>query len=150
MDPNRHSPFWLEPIGGLMGGGQKGTRIVTLKDGRTRQFRSVLERRQIVEETLKAGASIALIARAHDVNTNQVFKWRRQYKQGRLEIERPTAALVPVQISNTIPATPVASHRKSRRKRSGIIDIDLGHARVRIEGTVDPDCVKAALEGLIR
>jgi transposase len=132
-----------------MGGAQKGTRIVTLKDGRTRQFRSVLERRQIVEETLKPGASIALIARAHDVNTNQVFKWRKQYKQGRLEIETPTAALIPVQISNTIPA-PAASHRKSRRKRSGIIDIDLGHARVRIEGTVDPDCVRAALEGLIR
>jgi transposase len=133
-----------------MGGAQKGTRIVTLKDGRTRQFRSVLERRQIVEETLKPGASIALIARAHDVNTNQVFKWRKQYKQGRLEIKTPTAALVPVQISSTIPAGPAASHRKSRRKRSGIIDIDLGHARVRIEGTVDPDCVRAALEGLIR
>jgi transposase len=133
-----------------MGGAQKETRIVTLKDGRTRQFRSVLERRQIVEETLKPGASIALIARAHDVNTNQVFKWRKQYKQGRLEIETPTAALIPVQISNTIPAAPAALHRKSRRKRSGIIDIDLGHARVRIEGTVDPDCVRAALEGLIR
>jgi transposase len=61
-----------------MGGVPKGTRIVRLKDGRTRQFRSVLERRQIVEETLRPGASIALVAREHDVNTNQVFKWRRQ------------------------------------------------------------------------
>lgn len=133
-----------------MGGAQKGTTIVTLKDGRTRQFRSVLERRQIVEETLKPGASIALVARAHDVNTNQVFKWRRQYKQGRLEIDTPPTTLLPVKISSTIPAPPVTSHRKSRAKRSGIIDIDLGHARVRIEGTVDPDCVKAALEGLMR
>lgn len=133
-----------------MGGAQKGTRIVTLKDGRTRHFRSVLERRQIVEETLKPGASIALVARAHDVNTNQVFKWRRQYKRGRLEIDVPPTTLLPVKISPTIPAIPVATQRKSRAKRSGIIDIDLGHARVRIEGTVDPDCVKAALEGLMR
>jgi transposase len=133
-----------------MVGTQKGTRIVTLKDGRMRQFRSVSERRQIVEETLKPGASIALVARAHDVNTNQVFKWRRQYKQGRLEIEAPTPRLLPVKISTTIPATAVISHRKSRTKRSGMIDIDLGHARVRIEGAVDPDCVRAALEGLIR
>jgi transposase len=133
-----------------MVGAQKGTRIVTLKDGRKRQFRSVLERRQIVEETLKPGASIALVARAHDVNTNQVFKWRRQYKQGRLEIDAAPTTLLPVKISPTIPATPVASQRKSSTTRSGIIDIDLGHARVRIEGTVDPDCVKAALEGLMR
>jgi transposase len=133
-----------------MGGAQTGTRIVRLKDGRTRQFRSVLERRQIVEETLKPGASIALVARTHDVNANQVFKWRRQYKQGRLEIDAPSTTLLPVKISPTIPATPGTSQRKSRTKRSGIIDIDLGHARVRIEGTVDPDCVKAALEGLMR
>lgn len=133
-----------------MGGTQKGTRVVTLKDGRTRQFRSVLERRQIVEETMKPGESIALVARAHDVNTNQVFKWRRQYKQGRLEIDTPATTLLPVKISPTIPSKSPASHRKPRRKRSGIMDIDLGHARVRIEGTVDPDCVKAALEGLIR
>src|SRR5262249_10149906 len=123
-------------MGGVMVGAQKGTRIVTLKDGRTRQFRSVLERRQIVEGTLKPGASIALVARAHDVNTNQVFKWRRQYKRGRLEIEAPTQKLLPVKVSSTIPSTPVVSHRKSRTKRSGVIDIDLGHARVRIEGTV--------------
>ena len=133
-----------------MGGVPKGTRIVRLKDGRTRQFRSVLERRQIVEETLRPGASIALVARAHDMNTNQVFKWRRQYKQGRLEIESPTTTLLPVRIANTIPAAPVVSHRKSRTKRRGIIDIDLGHARVRIEGTADPDCIRAALAGLMR
>jgi transposase len=133
-----------------MGGVQKGPRIVTLKDGRTRQFRSVLERRQIVEETLRPGASIALVARAHDVNTNQVFKWRRQYKQGRLEIDSPTTTLLPVKIADTIPAAPAVSHRKPRTKRSGVIDIDLGHARVRIQGTADPDCIRAALRGLMR
>ena len=133
-----------------MVGAQKGRRIVTLKDGRTRQFRSVLERRQIVEETLKPGASIALVARAHDVNANQVFKWRRQYKQGQLEIDAAPTTLLPVKISPLIAATPIASPRKSRTKRTGIIDIDLGHARVRIEGTADPDCVRAALEGLSR
>jgi hypothetical protein len=34
--------------------------------------------------------------------------------------------------------------------RQGRIEIDLGHARVLIEGTADPDCVRAALEGLAR
>jgi transposase len=89
------------------------------------------------------------VARAHDVNTNQVFKWRRQYQQGGLEVASSTA-LLPVKITDTVPAIRPTSHRKSRGRRSGVIDIDLGHARVRIEGTADPDCVRAALEGLVR
>lgn len=123
------------------------TKVVTLKDGRTRQFRSKRVRRQIVEETLKPGASVALVARTHGVNTNQVLKWRKQYERGRLEVT-PQTALLPVKIAPANPA-PI-SRRKNRARRLGIIDIDLGHARVRIEGTVDPDCVRAAVEGLLR
>ena len=69
-----------------MGSVQNGETVVTTKTGQTRRFRSKQERRQIVEESLKPGASVALVARRHDVNTNQVFKWRKQYEQGRLEL----------------------------------------------------------------
>jgi transposase len=120
-----------------------------LKDGRTRRFRSKQERRQIVEETLKSGASVALVARAHDVNTNQVFKWRRQYEQGQREVATSTA-LLPVKVSDTVETVQPPRRRKSAARRTGIIDIDLGHARVRIEGAADPDCVRATLEGLVR
>ena len=115
-----------------------------------RRFRSRLERRQIVEETLRPGASVSVIARAYDVNTNQVFKWRKQYRDGRLEA--PTSStLLPVTISdNTITKHQRVVRPAAKSKRSGIIDIDLGHARVRIEGTADPDCVRAVLEGLVR
>ena len=133
-----------------MGAVQTAGTVVTLKDGRTRRLRSKLERRQIVEETLKPGASVSLVARSHDVNTNQVFKWRRQYGEGRLEIEQTSGPLVPVKVSDAIQKLRPAPRRKSRPRTSGIIDIDLGHARLRIEGAADPDCVRAALEGLIR
>ena len=133
-----------------MGAVQNAGTVVTSKDRRTRRFRSKLERRQIVEETLRPGASVSLVARAHDVNTNQVFKWRTQYRQGRLEIEQAPGTLVPVKISDGTEKLELASRRESRLRRSGIIDIDLGHARVRIEGAADPDCVRAALEGLSR
>jgi len=122
--------------------------VVRLKDGRARRFRSKEERRQIVEETLKPGASVALIARAHDVNANQVFKWRSQYRRGRLEVNAP-ATLLPVKVSDAI-SLRQPTHRKNKTKRSGVIDIDLGHARVRIEGAADPECVRATLEGLMR
>jgi len=52
-----------------MGTVQSSGKLVTLKNGRTRLLRSKLVRRQIVEETLKPRASVALIARAHDVKT---------------------------------------------------------------------------------
>jgi transposase len=117
--------------------------------GRAKRFRSKQERRQIVEETLKPGASVSLVARAHDVNTNQVFKWRRQYRQGRLADESP-ATLLPIKVTDATEAVQVRTGRKSKGKLAGVIDIDLGHARVRIEGAADPECVRAALEGLIR
>jgi transposase len=122
--------------------------VVRLKDGRTRRFRSKQERRQIVEETLKPGASVSLVARAHDVNTNQVFKWRRQYQQGGLD-NSPTT-LLPVKITDAVPAMAANPRRNSRTRRVGIIDIDLGHARVRIEGAANPECIRAVLEGLVR
>ena len=34
-------------------------------------------KRQIVAETLEPGSSVSIVARRHDVNANQVFKWRR-------------------------------------------------------------------------
>lgn len=137
-----------------MGAVSQSGRMVTLKNGRTRRFRSKQERRQIVEETLQRGASVSTVARAHDVNTNQVFKWRKEYREGRLESEPTSMTLLPVKVSGSptlaLPAAPASSRRAKPTKRSGIIDIDLGPARVRIEGSADPQCVRAALEGLLR
>jgi len=118
-----------------------------------RRFRTKAERRQIVEETLKPGASVSRIARAHDVNTNQVFGWRLQYRQGWFEEDTKKAtALVPVKLTRAV-APVTAQRRRSHAAAStgaGSIDIDLGHARVRIEGAANPETVRAALEGLLR
>jgi transposase len=51
---------------------------------RVRRWRSVTEKRQIVQSTLGPGASVAEVARAHGVNANQVFKWRRLFESGQL------------------------------------------------------------------
>jgi NAD(P)-dependent dehydrogenase (short-subunit alcohol dehydrogenase family) len=42
-----------------------------------RQFSEALKR-QIVGETLEPGSSVSIVARRHDVNSNQLFKWRRE------------------------------------------------------------------------
>jgi transposase len=94
---------------------------------------------------------VSVVARAHDVNANQIFQWRKQYREGQLEIEQSGGALLPVKIADVdVQKVRPASGKKSKIKRCGVIDIDLGHARVRIEGAADPDCVRAALAGLVR
>jgi len=118
-----------------------------------KRYRTKEERRQIVEETLRPGASVSQVARAHDINSNQVFYWRRQYRAGWFdEIARKATALVPVKVVRSDKSLQARS-RETKGNGSdhrGSIDIDLGHARVRIEGAADPECVRAALESLAR
>jgi|SRR5689334_12995167 transposase len=119
-----------------------------------RRLRTKAERRQIVEETLKPGASVSQVARTYDVNANQVFHWRRQYRAGWFdEGTNKATGLVPVKVVDSAGQSLQARRRRTKAERSkdrGSIDIDLGHARVRIEGAADPECVRAALEGLVR
>src|SRR4051794_365982 len=42
-----------------------------------RQYSEALKR-QMVAETEVPGASVSIVARRHDVNSNQLFRWRRQ------------------------------------------------------------------------
>src|SRR5450631_1144666 len=74
---------------------------------RVRRWRSVSEKRQIVQLAMAPGASVAEVARAHGVNANQVFKWRRAFDRG--ELIEPCAALIPVTVSR---ADEVASEKE--------------------------------------
>src|ERR1700674_5708437 len=68
---------------------------------RARRFRTVSEKRRIAELTLEPGASVALVARAHGVNANQVFKWRRALTRGELsETATPSTSLLPVVVAS--------------------------------------------------
>jgi transposase len=42
-------------------------------------------KREIVAATLLPGASVSRVARRYDVNANQVFAWRRRYREGAAE-----------------------------------------------------------------
>jgi transposase len=123
-----------------------------------RQRRSIAEKRRIVEETLIEGASVARIARAHGVNANQVFGWRRLYLSGRLGEQKPTMKLLPVRVSESLPpVTTPASNKASTsievanpKPIPGTIHIKLRQAQLRIEGPADPELVRVLLEGLAR
>jgi transposase len=115
-----------------------------------RQRRSIAEKRRIVEETLVEGASVARVARAQGVNANQVFGWRRLYLAGRLGNPKPGMKLLPVRVSESVPA-PLAMERSSidfAKIPPSRIHIELRQAKVRIEGSADPGLVRVLLECL--
>jgi transposase len=68
-----------------------------------RRMRTLDEKRQIVEEVLQGGDSVAVIARRHEVNANLLFSWKRQYEKGLLESKR--VALVPVKLQRKAAST---------------------------------------------
>lgn len=100
---------------------------------------------------MEPGASVAEVARAHGVNANQVFKWRRAFERG--ELIESCRALLPVTVSSAgepeieaaeqLPATQAAC--------SGAIHIELpGRATISVESGADPVLVRFILESLRR
>jgi transposase len=114
-------------------------------DGGKKRRRSVEERRKIVEETLHPGASVSRVARRHDVNANQVFYWRKRYREGRLGSPAATKLL----------AVKVAEERSLEAKddglarRWGTMEIQLAKGTVRIAGAVDVVALRATIECLV-
>lgn len=69
----------------------------TMNTRTVRRGRTAAEKRRMVEETLEPGTSVSIVARRHDVNANQLFTWRRQYRKGELtERRRQAPALISV------------------------------------------------------
>jgi transposase len=117
-----------------------------------RRWRTVSEKRRIAELTLEPGASVALVARAHSVNANQVFKWRRALKRGELtEPELAPTALLPVMLAaSSITADPAGQvDAKQQPTAGGAIHIEFpGRAMISVESGADPMLLRSILESL--
>jgi transposase len=111
--------------------------LVDTKDNQTMEHRRRWPealKRQIVAETRVPGASVSIVARRHDVNANQVFRWRRLYEAGSSDSE---PGFVPVSV-RPLPAV-----------ADGTIEIELpSGVRVRISGAVDGAALRQVLEHL--
>lgn len=117
---------------------------------RGRRRRPVAEKLEIVRLTMEPGASVAEIARAHGVNANQVFKWRRQFEKGewRAGVGR-AAALLPVAISAEVGAMPEPTVEAGDQTSGGSIHVELpGRANISVEAGADPALLRCVLERL--
>ncbi len=101
-----------------------------------RQYSEALKRR-MVAETQVPGASVSVVARRHDVNSNQLFRWRRQLLP-KAVVE--SGAMVPVEIAPD-------GGRPRRTDRDGVIEIAFGcGARVRLRGEVSAETLRQVIE----
>ena len=123
------------------------------ESGGKRRYRTVEERRRIVEETLVDGVSVAVVARRHGVNANQVFQWRKLYQSGLLEAspqqrQHNRARLLPVTVVGEA-GSGEAQKVSVAAPLGGAIHIEFpGRALVSVEGNADAALVRVVLEGL--
>jgi transposase len=101
-----------------------------------RQYPEALKR-QMVAETQVPGASVSIVARRHDVNSNQLFRWRRQLLPKAVVA---SGAMVPVAVAPD-------DGRPRRTDREGVIEVAFGcGARVRLRGEVSSETLRQVIE----
>lgn len=119
------------------------------RESQRRRF-SLEYKRQVVEEALTGPDSVSVVARRHDLNTNLLFTWRRQYQRGALKAGAvKDLALVPIEIG--LPASSGTTAVPQPRQAQGELELMLasGH-RVCVRGAVDPVMLRVVLEMLSR
>lgn len=99
----------------------------------------------LVEQSLQGEASVARLARENGINANQLFAWRKAYREGRFE----QPAFLPVALTPhvEIPKMPACTRATSG---SGCITLEQGGVRLSIEGRPDLDVLRLVLTALPR
>ncbi len=117
---------------------------------------------QIVRECMVPGASVSLVGRKHNINTNVIFRWRAEYERGELAPGTPQVVVdsfIPVgvigkdgrlvkevappqQLVTAVPATVTAKPAQP----TGVIELELSaRIKVRCETGVDKETLRRVL-----
>jgi transposase len=141
----------LADISGSVGrvGVQVSTNaIMNTIDGRRRRRTWTAEvKREIVAASFEPGASASVVAQRYNVNTNQLFLWRRLYRNGLLAA---TGASAPALLPITITGDPVTDQARAPAD-IGRIEIELPNGcRLRVDSAVDGKALRGILDVLER
>jgi len=117
------------------------------KDRRRKRSWPEALKREIVAATFAPGSSVSIVARQYDVNANQVFSWRKRYREEPPALAvTPSPQLIPVTITaekDSVAPSPMAVSEK--------IEIDVGGKyRVHIGGGFDKQALRRVLDVLER
>jgi len=105
-------------------------------------------KREIVAASFAPGSSVSVVSRQYDVNANQVFSWRRRYRDDPgPAADRSAPQLIPVMITAE-PDAAVASPPPAFAEK---IEIDVvGKYRVRVGSGFDRQALRGVLDELER
>jgi transposase len=105
-------------------------------------------KREIVAACAAPGASVSMVARQYDVNTNQVFSWRRLYAEAS---DAAVPQLLPVVVTAEQPAALPPASPAPLAASADIIEIELPSGyRVRIGSTIKAAALRVVLDALER
>jgi transposase len=104
-------------------------------------------KREIVAASFAPDSSVSVVARRYDVNANQVFGWRKLYRESGLAPADPSGpALVPVTVTGAQGSDPSPAPRAA-----DTIEIELGgRYRVRVGSGIDGKALRRVLDVLER
>jgi transposase len=102
------------------------------------------DRARILAAILEPGAVVAEVARAADVSTSLVYKWRREARAGALTSDAPGFASVVVEA----PPAAALSLPPPTHAEPGIIVVEMREARVRIGADAPAAAITATLKAL--
>ncbi|MBY0439531.1 MAG: transposase [Burkholderiales bacterium] len=124
-----------------------------------RRYFDADHKRHVVEQCLAPGASVAAVSLAHGFNANLVRKWIRAHQAAQAEA-MGRQRLIPVSVTE-VDEAPASSVQKARKRRStkldrapsdrapaGLIEIQVGHAIVRLYGPVEASALRTVLQVL--
>ena len=118
-------------------------RFEVISGERRRREWTADEKLSIVAESFATTTSISDVARRHQLNRNQLFQWRAQFRRGELG-EMAMGSFVPVTIAEAHP--PAASPPPTGGPPDEpMVEVVIGVAMVRISPSVDDATLRRVL-----
>jgi transposase len=122
--------------------------VITSVERRRRWSRE--EKERLVAASFGPAVTASVVARAAGIHVSQLFRWRKELCD---RVDAGASQLVPVEIVPAAAILPAieapASSAGRRRRKSGIIEIELGGGRrVRVDRDVDAEALRRVLDAL--
>ncbi len=110
-------------------------------------------KRRLAALACKPDVSVSKVALEHGLNTNLLFRWRRQYRSGCFGPCEPTTEAMSGSEDKTVKLLPVINadlvgKAKAKKRSVSVIEIVLPDATVRLCGDVDAAALRTVLDCL--
>ncbi len=101
---------------------------------------------ELVQRSLQPGVSVSRLAREHDVNANQIFAWRKAWREGRLG----SMSFLPVSIVKEDGGYTIEADDAQVGQSAGRIVLERGEVRMLIEGAPDSHVLRQIVQAVFR